>query len=306
MKEEALLLGPHRSLAGVYTPAASGDARPGADLAVVLLNAGLIHHVGPHRLHVKLARALGARGIGALRVDASGIGDSSVRPDGLPAPELAPREPREIMDDLAGRGHRNFVLFGICSGARQAMQAAAGDPRVRGLVLVNPSANTEDPELASRAATQFYLKRSLWNPRAWLNLFTGRVNYRALFRTFAGMARRLARRGDHDKTALLDAARREFEPLLAQGARLLIVFSDRDAKFIKTLDGGIEALQGGGRVRVEVHPEADHLFTPLEQQELFVDEVCRWVESLARPAPDADSATSLRALSTDRSCVARD
>lgn len=298
-KEEALLLGSHRSLVGVYTPAASGDARTGADMAVILLNSGLIHHVGPHRLHVKLARALGARGISALRVDVSGIGDSSVRPDGLPAQVLAAREPREIMDDLTRRGHRNFVLFGICSGARQALLAAAGDARVRGLVLVNPASNTEDPELAARAATQYYLRRSLWNPRAWLNLLTGRVDYRALFRAFAGMTRRLARNGGHDKSALLDAARREFEPLLAQGAQLLVVFSDRHAQFIGTLDDGIEALQRDGRPQIGVHPQADHLFTSLEHQEVFVDEVCRWVESLRGTAPETGGMTPMRVVSAE-------
>lgn len=301
VKEEALLLGPQRSLVGIYTSAASSSSRHGADIVAVLLNAGLIHHVGPHRLHVNLSRALAARGISSLRIDLSGIGDSSVRPDGLPAQELAVREPREIMDQLVRRGHQNFALFGICSGARQALQAAVGDPRVKGLVLVNPASLVDDPELASRAATQYYLRRSLWSPRAWINLFTGRVKYQGLFRAIAGMVRRLGRGVDHapDKPGLADMARQRFEPLLAQGTRLLMVLSDRDAQFIKLLDGGVRDLQSDGQPQIEMHPKADHLFTSLKEKEALVEQVCDWMESLQRASSETGSAVSRRVLPAD-------
>lgn len=299
-EEEALLLGLHRSLVGVYT-AASNVSRQGGDFVAILLNAGLIHHVGPHRLHVELARALAARGISALRVDFSGIGDSSVRPDSLPAQELVVQEPREIMDELVRRGHRNFVLFGICSGARQALQSAVGDPRVKGLVLVNPASLVDDPEAASRAATHYYLRRSLWSPQAWVNLFTGRVNYRGLFRALVGVIRRLGRRADqvHDKPALIDMTRRELEPLLAQGTQMLIVLSDRDAQFIKLLDGGVRALQRNGQPEIKLHPTADHLFTSLEEKEALVEQVCRWIESLQCASSETGDMMPRHALSTD-------
>lgn len=301
VKEEALMLGPHRSLVGIYTAAASSSSSRGADVVVVLLNAGLIHHVGPHRLHVRLSRALAARGISALRVDLSGIGDSSVRPDGLPAQELAVREPREIMDELTRRGHQNFVLFGICSGARQALKAAVGDPRVKGLVLVNPAVLVDAPELTSQAATQYYLRRSLWSPRAWVNLFTGRVNYQGLFRSLAGMIRRLGRSGNHahDKPALIDMIRRELEPLVAQGTRLLIVLSDRDAQFIKLLDGGVRALQNDGQPQIQLYPKADHLFTSLKEKAELVEQVCRWIESLQCASSETDARMPRRVLPAD-------
>lgn len=302
MEEEALLLGPHRSLVGIFTYAQPGSPQHRADTTVMLLNAGLIHHAGPHRLHVKLARALAARGVNALRFDSSGIGDSSVRPDGLPARELAVREPREIMDELAKRGQRNFVLFGICSGARQALMAVAGDRRVKGLALINPGTMIGDsPEPDSRATTQYYLRYSLWNPRAWLNLLTGRVNYRRLLQTFGGTLRRAGRGVDRGnaKPALTEMIRRELTPVLAQGTSMLVVLSDRDAQFAKLLDGGIQSLQTNGQPQFELYPEADHLFTSLMHQDLLVEQVCRWVQSRQGGASETGETPPLRALSVD-------
>lgn len=290
MIEEALQLGPYRSLVGIYTPPSSGQK---TDFVAIILNAGLIHHAGPHRLHVTLARALAARGIGSLRADLSGIGDSSARPDNLPAQELAVREPREIMDDLAKRGHRHFVLFGICSGARQALRAAVVDPRVKGVVMVNPGTATGDAESTLRVAAQFYLRRSLRNVRAWFNFISGRVNYRRLFQSLMAMLRRRARGDvdydrDHDKGTAIDTARRQLEPLLARGTRVLIVFSDRDAQFVRLMDGWIQRLQIDGQCQVEVHPEADHLFASLAETEALVDLVCRWAGSLPRTSAETD------------------
>ncbi len=85
MKEHALLLGKDRSLVGILTE--NGDADfPGKNelTGVLLLNAGLIHHIGPSRIYVKIARMLASMGFIVLRFDFSGIGDSGPRKDKLP------------------------------------------------------------------------------------------------------------------------------------------------------------------------------------------------------------------------------
>ncbi|HHO68021.1 MAG TPA: alpha/beta hydrolase, partial [Gammaproteobacteria bacterium] len=73
MKERVVTFGPERNLVGVLTQ--PDQVRP--DLPVlVFLNAGLLHRVGPYRMHVDLARQLAARGYASLRFDLSGRGDS--------------------------------------------------------------------------------------------------------------------------------------------------------------------------------------------------------------------------------------
>lgn len=109
------------------------------DVAVLLLNAGLLHRVGPQRMSVQLARMFAARGVPSLRFDCSGIGDSASRSDNLPFEESSVVETRDAMDWFTRRtGVRRFVLIGLCSGADQAFQAALADERVVGAVLLEP------------------------------------------------------------------------------------------------------------------------------------------------------------------------
>ena len=73
--EEPVLLGKSGSLAGIITDPPA-HAREASRPAVILLNAGLVHRVGPGRLYVRLSRRLAAHGFVVVRFDLSGIGDS--------------------------------------------------------------------------------------------------------------------------------------------------------------------------------------------------------------------------------------
>src|SRR5688572_11629148 len=109
VEEQALQLGPDGHLVGVLArPRAIDPARP----LVVLLNAGVLHRVGPHRLHVVLARRLAERGLASLRLDLSGIGDSRPVPGALSFRASAVADTRTAMDWLAAEtGTRRFILF---------------------------------------------------------------------------------------------------------------------------------------------------------------------------------------------------
>ena len=74
MTEEAQLLGKDRDLVGVVTHPADVEVDKSSP-AFLLLNAGSVHHVGPNRLYVKIARRLASLGFVALRFDFAGVGD---------------------------------------------------------------------------------------------------------------------------------------------------------------------------------------------------------------------------------------
>jgi len=292
MKEDIFLLGRYKSLVGVYTPMSSKDSATKNNVnnvVVVFLNSGLIHHVGPHRLYVKLARILSKLGISALRVDQSGIGDSSVRPDSLPAQEYATQEVSEILDELKQHGHNKIILCGICSGASLAVQTAFVDKRVDGVVLINTAADTSNTDLNPQMSAQYYIRRSLWNPKAWVNLFTGRVNYRLLFNSLLPALRSMFAVGKN-KTSMVEAARQGLESAMAIGAKLLVVLSDRDAQAFELISDGVADLQQSGQLQIKIFPSADHLFTSLHDQDVLIKLVCDWAEGFQSENDSAEPA----------------
>ncbi len=122
-------------LTGVYTPAI--DTQPQLPCALYL-TAGLLHHVGPTRLHVELARTLSAEGVAGFRFDLSGAGDSETGSLGGYFMDRSVTEIKDAMTYIQTQfGHQHFVLVGLCSGADDALATAQQDDRVSGLVLLN-------------------------------------------------------------------------------------------------------------------------------------------------------------------------
>ena len=274
MQEEAMLLGPGQSNVGVFTPA-TDPLGAQSNTAVICITAGLLHHVGPHRMHVLLARSLAEEGISTLRFDLSGIGDSSVRTDDLPALEAPVQEIKDAINELETRGFTRFILFGICSGAVQAAKVAVGNPNIAGIIQVNTGTDDGNTEVYSQAAAQFYLKRSFWNLNAWKNLFTGKVNYRALIVTlFAALIDKL-KGGHKNATSMEEEFQNGIQLLTQQGTSVLMVLSDRHAQFYAIYKKVFEKLRCA-QFNTLVYADTDHLFTSLSVQQELIGQICQW------------------------------
>ena len=117
-------------------PATVGGVSLRAPMCCILVNAGVIHRVGPHRFNVKLARHLAARGIAGVRLDLSGRGDTPAAHTQASFGDQAVADIRSAMDEMSrAYGCERFVMFGICSGAVNAMDAALADERLVGVCL---------------------------------------------------------------------------------------------------------------------------------------------------------------------------
>lgn len=109
-----------------------------SSVGVIVLNAGLMHRIGPFRLHVELTRRLNLLGFPTLRFDLSTMGDSGA------SAEAGSRE-RQLCADVAdamallGRecGCARFVLVGLCRGAQGAHMAAFAQMGVAGAVFLD-------------------------------------------------------------------------------------------------------------------------------------------------------------------------
>ncbi|WP_423368774.1 serine aminopeptidase domain-containing protein [Burkholderia sp. LMG 32019] len=128
-----------RQLIGVLCEPTEDIVRAAAP-TLLITNTAANPRVADGRLAVRLARALAARGICSLRIDSSGIGDSSerVRDDQLEIPY----SDQMIVDMVSAAnwlkdtGHHQVVAFGICSGAYTSLHAAARGP-FAGVITVN-------------------------------------------------------------------------------------------------------------------------------------------------------------------------
>ncbi|HEV3192166.1 MAG TPA: alpha/beta fold hydrolase, partial [Polyangiaceae bacterium] len=165
-REEAVRFG---GLFGLLTEPTEQTSR--SRTGIILIDSGANHRIGNNRLYVTWARSWAACGFRVLRFDLAGIGDSPV-PPGRRAKEvyspMAMPETRAAMDFLERRGCNRFVLGGICSGAYIAFHTAVDDPRVAGILLMNPPTfhwkEGDSLELHTRntfSSTSFYLRAAM-------------------------------------------------------------------------------------------------------------------------------------------------
>jgi pimeloyl-ACP methyl ester carboxylesterase len=138
MVEEACQLGPAGRSFGILTLPEGGETLLQRKPVVVLLNAGLLHRVGPSRLYVTLARELSTLGFAVLRVDLVGRGDSAIP---ITAAHAATAEENfaDIRSFIQSRfGNAPLILAGLCSGADNAVRFAIDHDDVIGLILLDP------------------------------------------------------------------------------------------------------------------------------------------------------------------------
>ena len=303
MKERHVWFGATRSLSGILTEPAGHEAaeRP----AVLLLNAGLLHRVGPNRLHVVLARRLAAAGMPVLRFDYSGLGESEARRDELALDQSALAEGIEAMEFLQTSGVADrFVPMGICAGAENAQRLACEDERVVGAVLIDG--------YAYRTAG-YYLRecaRHLLSRQSW-----GRLVARPLaVRRLLGGGRAAAAAPTERNPGGLDYERQfppretcleELRRILTRNVELFLIFTGGGmAEFYnhpRQFAESFPSLAGHPRLRLEFMKSADHTFTLRSHQDAVLASIDAWLEQTllggvarARASISADGVQAIR------------
>lgn len=280
MGEHAAFFGADQTLVGITTEPAPGCDRR---MAVVFLNAGVIHRVGPSRLYVRIARELASIGCTAVRFDHSGIGDSAARRDHLPFEKCAVSEAREVMDALhQNRGLDRFILVGLCSGAVTAFETAVVDDRVRGVVLINPQGFDQSAEwniyVHSRDDARRYWTRSLFSAPSWKNALLGRIDYRRLGRVLRQQAsERIV--GRREVSSIATRVASDLDALTRRGVRILLLCSEGDIgiEYLNMIFGrDIRRAKSATGLHLEILPGADHSLTLHEGQHRVIGAVCDW------------------------------
>ena len=282
--EEAIVFGTNARLVGIVTApsaAVAGRERTG----VILLNAGVVHRVGPGRLYVTLARRLSRCGFTTLRFDHSGIGDSPSRDDQLNFDQSSVAETVDAMNWLASkRGCEAFVLVGLCSGTLTAFRVAQADSRVTSLVLLtalllDPSTVPEEivAEAADRRIARSYLVEKAASADSWKRMLAGNVDIRRIGRVLARLVRgRIRRPQVTPANAELIA---QLNRLLERGVSVQFIYAEPTTVlewFRMTLEPELPAFRRRGRIEFRLVKHADHTFTRGRHQVQVIDLIAEW------------------------------
>ena len=154
--------------------------------AVLIIVGGPQTRVGSHRQFVLLARALAAEGYAALRFDYRGMGDSDGHMRDFEAIDADIASAVEALANAVPQA-RDIVLWGLCDAASAALFHAPSEPRIKGLVLLNPWVRSEQG-LARSYLKRYYLQR-LFSPDLWLKIVRGQFDFRASMGSLGVMLR---------------------------------------------------------------------------------------------------------------------
>jgi exosortase A-associated hydrolase 1 len=262
------------SLIGVVHPV-HGEAERG--LLVVV--GGPQYRAGSHRQFLLLARRLAAAGIPVMRFDHRGMGDSGGSPPGF---EAIGADITAAIDAFRARqpGLRRVVLLGLCDGASAALLHAAAEPRVGGLVLLNPWVRTRSGEAA--AYLRHYYPRRLLSADFWRRLLRGRVGLAGAVSDLWGKLRRAA--GGNREEA--DLSLRMGRGLAAFDGPVLLLLSGNDLVAREFADMAAASplwrrLLAGDRVTRYELEEADHTFSRARWRGWVEDRVLEWLRCTA-------------------------
>lgn len=241
------------------------------ETAVILLNAGMVHRIGPHRGSVELARAVAGASFPVFRYDQSGLGDSPVSRQ--VSAERRHEELKAAMELVNARtGATRFVVGGICSAADDAFHLATLEPRVQGVLLLDG--------LAYRTPGYWlrHLPPRVFNPVKLWNWWRSRSHAQPGMENFRDWPSR------QDAIAAVKG-------MVSRDVRMLFVFTGGAYRYFNhagqlpaALGGAIESRQ----VSSEYWPDCDHTFYLKRDRSRLQQRVISWL-SQEYASPEAAS-----------------
>ena len=277
---------------GIFHPTSGKSQRPGI---VMVVGGGPQYRVGGHRQLVLWSRRLASDGYPVLRFDYRGMGDSHGEFQGF----------EDVDDDIRGAIDRFFVeapdvrevvLWGECDAAAAILFYAYRDPRVTGLVLLNPWGRTESGQ-AKAVLRHYYLAR-LTQRSFWRKVLSFRFNPVASLRAALSLASQAKRASastpapaSPGATIALPRSMPLPEKLLAGYTRfagpVMLVMSGRDL-IAREFDDLIHGSRAWGRAMAAKAPtrhdiaEADHTFSSAAQREQVIGHALAWLATLPK------------------------
>jgi exosortase A-associated hydrolase 1 len=257
---------------------------------VLIVVGGPQYRVGSHRQFVLLARHLAEHGVPVFRFDYRGMGDAQGDFKGFESVEedigSAVEQFFRCVPEL-----REIVIWGLCDAASATLFFAHRDPRVRGLVLVNPWVYTEQG--AAQAYLKHYYLQRLMSRDFWRKVAGGRFEFRKAYRSFWDLLNRAKSKFEEPSVEPPTRAASIDKPLperLKSGLEkfrhpVLLILSGRDLtadEFRDLLgrDRTWRRLIRSPRVTRRDLAEADHTFSSRSWRDQVAAWTLEWVRNL--------------------------
>lgn len=257
-----------------------------AETGVVIVVGGPQYRAGSHRQFTLLARQLAGQGIASIRFDYRGMGDSE---GDIRYFEAIDADIRAAIDNLITHmpQTKHVALWGLCDAASAALYYGHTDPRVKGLVLLNPWVHTEAGAARSRIK-HYYLVR-LFSKAFWAKFFSGKVKMGASIAELADSARK-AREPQTMATAIsLDPRHgspgyieRMQKSMQKYTGNMMIILSGKDLAAQEFLDlvkndKQWNILSNRSQVQHAYLSDANHTFSANTWRKKVEELSCRWV-----------------------------
>jgi alpha-beta hydrolase superfamily lysophospholipase len=241
---------------------------PARRLGLVFLNTGSNHHIGTSRMTVTMARHLARLGFASLRLDIGGIGDSDA-PSGSSADPTV--DVSTALDGLRDRGYDGFVLIGLCSGAKLALETTLRDDRVVGQILLNLQGYWKTPDISKGYVSRRAYFRMARQLSTWKRVARGGVDIAGITKAIVERSLRAAAHNVaeawgkiRNQDSVRSTAVAKFRSLAARNTQTRFVFVEEDPGLdeLEVVFGrGGQMLRDVPNLEITILNEGDHIFS---------------------------------------------
>jgi len=276
------VFGEQEHLFGIHCAPNSSNADPSnrdeVKVAVLMLTAGMLSNVGPSRLHVAMANAVSAQGIPSFRFDLSGIGESlAIGSQGLSL-KRASSEITCAMDMLEIEyGYTQFILFGLCSGADDAIATAGEDYRIVGASLMDACGYRTRGHLISLARRKYLPK--LLSVSKWFEAISER------FQSSVPEPSTMPQGFDIREFPNRERSEKDILNLIDRGVRLQFIYTGGVIDYYSYANQFYDmfpSLKHRPEISVLYQPRWDHVAMLREDRLELLDSIVPWLITTAR------------------------
>lgn len=275
MQEVAYTIGEDPQLVGVYTHASIDKTAPNGEKlpTILLLNSGLLPHIGPFRLYVRMAREFAQLGFSTFRFDLSGIGDSGRHTDNRLHEERHMGDIQSVIDFLEEQTEsKSFIVMGICTGADNAHKAMKMDKRVVGAVSIDGY---------TYPTTRYYF--NLYGPKlvslsSWRTLF--RIASRKIIDKLKPKKEEVPKSLDYRWVKpTKEKTEKDYLEFIDRNVSLLCIFTASwPYNYEKQLADVFKNIRFGENIQTSYLENAEHIFPLAEDRQLLTSRILQWLQ----------------------------